>query len=55
MEAAFGPIGTLGVVVCGPKEMDFDVRNTVAIEQMKIASGSVGCKECYLHSEAFGW
>ncbi|KAI5475398.1 hypothetical protein MNV49_001466 [Pseudohyphozyma bogoriensis] len=47
--------GTLGVVVCGPKELDYDVRNTIAAEQLKIAKGTVGCEECYLHSEAFGW
>lgn len=41
--------------MCGPKELEYDVRNTVAEEQMKIAMGTVGCTECYLHSEEFGW
>ncbi|ODN80045.1 hypothetical protein L202_03904 [Cryptococcus amylolentus CBS 6039] len=47
--------GTAGVAVCGPKEMAFDVRNTVAGEQLKIFSGNVGCSELFLHTEAFGW
>jgi NAD(P)H-flavin reductase len=47
--------GTVGIVVCGPKEMTYDVRNAVAAEQLKIIAGAVACSECYLHTEAFGW
>ncbi|KAF8314479.1 hypothetical protein DL93DRAFT_2136807 [Clavulina sp. PMI_390] len=47
-------VGTLVVIVCGPNELTFDARNTVAREQMKIAAGEVACTECYLHTEAFG-
>ncbi|WVQ77275.1 hypothetical protein IAR50_006959 [Cryptococcus sp. DSM 104548] len=47
--------GTAGVAVCGPKEMAYDVRNTVAAEQLKVFAGNVGCSELFLHTEAFGW
>ena len=46
---------TLGIAVCGPNELAFDVRNTVSEEQMSVAQGKVRCVECYLHTETFGW
>ncbi|ORY22229.1 FAD-binding domain-domain-containing protein, partial [Naematelia encephala] len=47
--------GSVGMAVCGPKEMTFDVRNAVAAEQLKILKGDVPAVECFLHTEAFGW
>ncbi|KIW18595.1 hypothetical protein PV08_02884 [Exophiala spinifera] len=43
----------LGVFVCGPLEMQNDVRNAVADQQLDIIRGSV--KDVYLHTEHFDW
>ncbi|KAK6376013.1 hypothetical protein LTS17_007263 [Exophiala oligosperma] len=43
----------LGVFVCGPLEMQNDVRNAVADQQLDIIKGSV--KDVYLHLEHFDW
>lgn len=47
--------GTLAVAVCGPPEMGYDARKEVAEVQMGILRGSQGVRECWLHSEDFGW
>ena len=46
---------TLGIATCGPTELVYDVRQAVAEEQLKIARGTAVCRECYLHTEVFGW
>ena len=46
---------TAGVAVCGPDELQFDARNAVAQVQLQIVKERVPCRECYLHTEAFGW
>ena len=46
---------TAGIAVCGPDELQFDARNAAAQVQLKIVKESVACRECYLHTERFGW
>lgn len=46
--------GSLGVAVCGPASMLYDVRNAVADVQMDILRGQSSCDEVYLHTEHFG-
>ena len=45
--------GGLGIAVCGPESMLFDVRNAVAAAQKRV--GLAGPTEVYLYSEHFGW
>lgn len=45
--------GGVGIAVCGPESMLFDVRNAVAGAQGKVGLG--GPTEVYLYSEHFGW
>ena len=45
---------SVGIAVCGPKGMLFDVRNAAAEAEIRILRGE-GPKEVYLHSEHFGW
>ena len=45
--------GAVGIAVCGPESMLFDVRNAVAGAQGKVGLG--GPTEVYLYSEHFGW
>ena len=45
--------GSVGIAVCGPSSMLFDVRNAVAGTQRTI--GRAGPTEVYLYSEHFGW
>ncbi|CAI6334207.1 unnamed protein product [Periconia digitata] len=45
----------LGVFVCGPEEMQRDVRNAVAGENLKIATGGRKGGGVYLHCEHFSW
>ena len=52
-KAVEGCNGGVGVVVCGPESMLFDVRNAVAGAQEKVGLG--GPTEVYLYSEHFGW
>lgn len=44
--------GSLGITVCGPAEMLYDVRNAAA-EVQKDVIGGKGPREVYLHSEHF--
>ena len=46
--------GGVGIAVCGPESMLFDVRNAVAGAQAKVGLGG-GPTEVYLYSEHFGW
>ncbi|KAK7527608.1 ferric-chelate reductase [Phyllosticta citriasiana] len=43
---------SVAVVVCGPAELLYDVRNAVAQAQLEVVRGG-GAKEVYLHSEHF--
>ena len=52
-QAVEGFSGGVGIAVCGPENMLFDVRNAVAGAQEKV--GSRGPTEIYLYSEHFGW
>ena len=52
-EATEGWNGSVGVTVCGPEEMLFDVRNATAEAQRRV--GKEGLGEVYLYSECFGW
>ena len=52
-QAAEGFNGGVGIAVCGPESMLFDVRNAVAGAQKKVGRG--GPTEVYLYSEHFGW
>ena len=52
-QAAEGFSGGVGIAVCGPESMLFDVRNAVAGAQEKVGFG--GPSEVYLYSEHFGW
>ncbi|KAF1991112.1 hypothetical protein K402DRAFT_171576 [Aulographum hederae CBS 113979] len=45
---------TVGIAVCGPASMLYDVRNAAAEAQVNVVRG-IGAKEVYLHSEHFGW
>ena len=45
--------GRVGIAVCGPENMVFDVRNAVAAAQTRVGPG--GPAEVYLYSELFGW
>ena len=45
--------GGVGIAVCGPESMLFDVRNAAATAQQKVGPG--GPAEVYLYSEQFGW
>ncbi|KAK8185989.1 ferric-chelate reductase-like protein [Phyllosticta citribraziliensis] len=45
---------SVAVVVCGPAELLYDVRNAVAEAQLQVVTGN-GAKEVYLHSEHFSW
>ena len=50
--------GGVGIAVCGPESMLFDVRNAVAAAQGKVGfggGGGGGPVEVYLYSEHFGW
>ena len=53
-EETMEPGTTVGIAVCGPKDILFDARNAAAAAQMKILRGD-GAKEVYLHSEHFEW
>lgn len=46
---------TLGVVVCGPESLVFEVRNAVADEQKNIITSTSSVKEVFLHSEEYSW
>ncbi|KIY72794.1 hypothetical protein CYLTODRAFT_449535 [Cylindrobasidium torrendii FP15055 ss-10] len=46
---------TMGVAVCGPESLVFDVRNGVADVQKDIALGKSGCHEVFLHTEEYSW
>lgn len=50
-----GQGGTLGVAACGPETLTSEVRNAVAKGQLRIAGGVTQMKECFLHTEGFGW
>ena len=52
-QAVEGFDGGVGIAVCGPESMLFDVRNAVAGAQGKVGRG--GPTEIYLYSEHFGW
>ena len=52
-QAVEGFNGEVGIAVCGPESMLFDVRNAVAGAQEKVGLG--GLTEVYLYSEHFGW
>lgn len=52
-QAVEGFNGGVGIAVCGPESMLFDVRNAVAGAQEKVGLG--GPTEVYLYSEHFGW
>lgn len=52
-QAVGGFNGGVGIAVCGPESMLFDVRNAVAGAQEKVRLG--GPTEVYLYSEHFGW
>lgn len=52
-QAVEGFNGRVGIAVCGPDSMLFDVRNAVAGAQEKVGLG--GPTEVYLYSEHFGW
>ena len=45
--------GSVGVAVCGPNGMLFEIRQTVAAAQIACLRGEQ--KEVYLHSEHFSW
>jgi len=49
------PGRSVGIVVCGPKSMDHDVRNAVAEAQARILKGKAVASEVYMHSEPFSW
>lgn len=53
-EETMEPEVSVGIAVCGPKSMLYDVRNAAAAAEMRILRGK-GAKEVYLHSEHFGW
>ncbi|KAL0581780.1 hypothetical protein V5O48_000257 [Marasmius crinis-equi] len=55
VRAAGAETRTLGVAVCGPGSLLYDVRNAVAGLQRDIALGKPGCNEVYLHSEEYAW
>lgn len=44
---------SVGIAVCGPKSMCFDVKNAAAEAQLRVLRGE-GAREVYLHSETFG-
>ncbi|KAJ3483593.1 hypothetical protein NLG97_g7274 [Lecanicillium saksenae] len=44
---------TVGVAVCGPSSMVFDVGSAAAKAQLRIVQGRPGATELYLHKEAF--
>lgn len=45
---------SVGVVVCGPASMIYDVREAASVAQRDILSGKSGCaRELWLHSEKF--
>lgn len=44
---------TIGVAVCGPASMVFDVGTAAAEAQLRIVKGRPGATELYLHKEAF--
>lgn len=48
-------VGTIGVGVCGPAGLTVDMRNYVAKGQLEILKGSSSLRECFLHTEEFGW
>ncbi|KAF2453184.1 ferric-chelate reductase [Lineolata rhizophorae] len=45
---------TLGIAVCGPAEMLYDVKNAAAKAEALVIKGD-GPNEVYLHSEHFSW
>ncbi|KAI9659757.1 MAG: hypothetical protein M1831_003655 [Alyxoria varia] len=52
-QAVEGCSGGVGIAVCGPESMLFDVKNAVAQAQGKVRPA--GPTEVYLYSEHFGW
>lgn len=51
-EATSTPGESVGIVVCGPETMCFDVKEAAAEAQRRVLSGT-GPNEVYLHTEAF--
>lgn len=53
-EYAKDDYGSLGITVCGPAGMLYDVRNAAAEVQKDVIRGKAA-REVYLHSEHFSW
>ena len=52
-ETALRDRGSLGVAVCGPKGMVYDVATESAAQQKRIMAGEAGADEVWFHREAF--
>ncbi|EIM92768.1 uncharacterized protein STEHIDRAFT_117735 [Stereum hirsutum FP-91666 SS1] len=49
------PNGSVAVICCGPDEFSYAVRNAVASCELDIALGRLGCRDLFLHTEAYSW
>lgn len=56
-QATIGDAGgrSVGIAVCGPPSMLYDVRNAAAAAQARVWNGEIGMQDVYLHMEHFGW
>ena len=55
MEDARSSGKSVGLTVCGPSDMLFDVRNAAIDAQRRVFAGRGGPQEVYLYSEHFAW
>ncbi|KID88069.1 Flavoprotein transmembrane component [Metarhizium guizhouense ARSEF 977] len=46
-------VGTVGIAVCGPAGMVYDVASEAAAQQQRILSGHAGASEVWFHLESF--
>lgn len=46
-------VGTVGIAVCGPAGMVYDVAGEAAAQQQRILSGHAGASEVWFHLESF--
>ncbi|KAG8421484.1 hypothetical protein J3458_003361 [Metarhizium acridum] len=48
-------VGTVGIAVCGPAGMVYDVASEAAAQQQRIMSGHAGTSEVWFHLESFSY